>query len=65
MMAAKKQSHWSPSEANAAEPSVCIYAPTALSTAELQQRLCGWWAERKELWDDLSTGLDSGNSTGG
>jgi hypothetical protein len=47
------------------EPSVRVVAPTALDTAQLQELLCGWWADRKELWDDQYNGLGSRDSAGG
>ncbi len=45
------------------EPSVRIVAPTALDTPQLQARLCRWWEDRKELWNDQHNGLGSRDSS--
>ncbi len=47
------------------EPSVRIVAPTAFDALQLQEYLCRWWNDRKELWDDYDNRLGRGDPSGG
>jgi hypothetical protein len=48
-----------PSQSAKGEPSVRVVVPTALDTLRLHARLCRWYEDRKELWNDKHNGLDS------